>query len=92
MTPEEKQQFLKSGLLDGITKKEEFITMLKELHSAALEAMLQGEMVNHLGYSIHEQSINCNTPNGSNSKHVKTEFSESQIQIPRDREAVLNPS
>jgi transposase-like protein len=91
MTPEEKQQFLKSGLLDGISTQEELSTMLKELHSAALEAMLQGEMDNHLGYSKHEQSTNGNARNGSSSKHVKSEFGKSRIQVPRDREGSFEP-
>lgn len=86
MTPEEKQQFLKRGLLDGISTQEELSSMLKDLHATVLEAMLQGEMDNHLGYSKHEQSSNSNARNGSSSKHVKTEFGKSQIQVPRDRE------
>ena len=91
MTPEEKQQFLKSGLLDGISTQEELSSMLKDLHATALEAMLQGEMDNHLGYSKHEQNSNSNARNGSGSKHVKTEFGKSQIQVPRDREGSFQP-
>ncbi len=55
MTSEEKQQFLKNGILDGISTQEELSSMLKELLSAALGAMLQGEMDNHLGYSKHQK-------------------------------------
>ncbi len=91
MTPEEKQQFLDSGLLDGIKTQEDLSNMLKELHSAALEAMLQGELDNHLGYSKHKQSSNNNSRNGSSSKHVKTEFGKSQIQVPRDRDGSFEP-
>jgi transposase-like protein len=91
MTPEEKQQFLNSGLLDGISTQEELSSMLKDLHATALEAMLQGEMDNHLGYSKHEQSSNSNARNGSSSKHVKTEFGKSQIQVPRDRQGSFEP-
>lgn len=91
MTPEEKQQFLNSGLLDGIKTQEDLSSMLKQLHSAALEAMLQGEMDNHLGYPKHEQTSNTNARNGSSSKHVKTEFGKSQIQVPRDREGTFEP-
>ena len=91
MTPEEKQQFLQSGLLDGIKTQEELSRMLKELHSASLEAMLQGEMDNHLGYSKHEQSSSTNARNGTSSKHVKTEFGKSQIQVPRDRDSSFEP-
>lgn len=91
MTPEEKQQFLQSGLLEGIKTQEELSRMLKELHSAALEAMLQGEMDNHLGYSKHQQSSSTNARNGTSSKHVKTEFGKSQIQVPRDRDSSFEP-
>ena len=91
MTPEEKQQFLQSGLLDGIKTQEELSRMLKELHSASLEAMLQGEMDNHLGYSKHQQSSSTNARNGTSSKHVKTEFGKSQIQVPRDRDSSFEP-
>lgn len=87
MTPEEKQQFLNSVLLDGIKTQED----LSSMHSVALEAILQGEMDNHLGYPKHEQSSNTNARNGSSSKHVKTEFGKSQIQVPRDREGTFEP-
>lgn len=86
-----KKQFLKSGLLDGLTTQEELSSLLKDLHSAALEAMLQGEMENHLGYSKHEQNNSTNARNGSSSKQIKTEFGKSKIQIPRDRDASFEP-
>ena len=91
MTPEEKQQFLNSGLLDGIKTQEDLSVMHKELHSAALEAMLQGEMEHHLGYSKHEQNSSNNARNGSSSKHVRTEFGKSQIKVPRDRQGSFEP-
>jgi putative transposase len=91
MTSEEKQQFLNSGLLDGIKTQEDLSSILKELHSAALEAMLQGEMDNHLGYSKHEPSSNTNARNGTSSKHIKTEFGKSKIQVPRDRDSSFEP-
>ncbi len=91
MTPEEKQQFLNSGLLEGIKTQEELSSMLKELHSAALEAMLQGEMDHHLGYEKHAQNSSTNARNGSSSKHVKTEFGKSKIQVPRDRNSSFEP-
>ena len=80
MKPEDKQQFLKSGLLDGIKTQEELSSMLKELHAAALEAMLEGEMDSHLGYSKHQKCDASNARNGSSSKHVKTEFREKSNQ------------
>ncbi|KAB8155990.1 IS256 family transposase [Kordia sp. TARA_039_SRF] len=91
MTPEEKKQFLNSGLLNGIKTQEELSSMLKELHSAALEAMLEGEMDSHLGYPKHSKSSTTNARNGSSSKHVKTEFGKSQIKVPRDRQGSFDP-
>lgn len=91
MTSQEKQQFLDSGLLDGIKTQEDLSSMLKELHATALEAMLQGEIQSHLGYSKHEQSSNSNARNGTSSKYVKTEFGKSKIQVPRDRNGSFEP-
>jgi transposase-like protein len=86
-----KKQFLESGLLDDLKTQEDLSKLLKELHSSALEAMLQGEMENHLGYSKHQQSGNGNARNGSSSKQVKTEFGKSKIQVPRDRKGSFEP-
>ena len=78
-------------MLDKITTQEELSIMLKELHSAALEAMLEGEMDSHLGYPKHGKSNTTNSRNGSSSKHVKTEFGKSQIKVPRDRQGSFYP-
>ena len=53
--------------------------------------MLEGELDSHLDYEKHERSSNSNTRNGYSNKKVRTSFGESQIQVPRDREATLNP-
>ena len=66
-----KQQFLNSGLLDGVKTELELTQLLKQLHSTALESMLQGELDAHLGYSKNSKSSNTNSRNGKTTKHIK---------------------
>jgi putative transposase len=53
--------------------------------------MLEGELDGHLGYDRNEQSDNPNTRNGYGKKRVRTSFGESEIRVPRDRDATFNP-
>jgi transposase-like protein len=86
-----KKQFLNSGLLDRVKTDEDLSNLFKELHSAALEAMLQGELDSHLGYPKHGKSANNNSRNGTTKKHVKSEYGKSQIEVPRDRDGSFEP-
>tara|TARA_R110002020_G_C16189535_1_gene765426 strand:- start:52 stop:1254 length:1203 start_codon:yes stop_codon:yes gene_type:complete len=86
-----KQQFLNSGLLDGLKTEAELTSLLKQLHSTALEAMLQGELDAHLGYPKNGKSATTNARNGTTSKQIKTEFGKSGITVPRDRQGSFEP-
>ncbi|WP_062054977.1 IS256 family transposase [Aquimarina longa] len=86
-----KKQFLESGLLDGLKTEAELTSLLKQLHSTALESMLQGELDAHLGYPKNAKNLTSNARNGTTSKQVKTEFGKSQITIPRDRQGSFEP-
>ena len=86
-----KKQFLKSGLLDGLKTEAELTNLLKQLHSTALEAMLQGELDAHLGYPKNAKSTSANARNGTSSKQIKTEFGKSEITVPRDRQGSFEP-
>lgn len=86
-----KQQFLNIGLLDGVKTEIELTQLLKQLHSTALESMLQGDLDAHLGYSKNSKSNNSNSRNGKTTKHIKTEFGKSEIAVPRDREGSFEP-
>ena len=79
------------GYLEGIKTQEDLSELLKELHSDLLEAMLQGELEAHLGYSKNEKSDNSNARNGTTSKRLKSEYGESAIEVPRDREGSFEP-
>ena len=66
---------------------------LKDIFGPMFEAMLQGEMDNHLGY---EPSDHCykdteNRRNGYSSKKLKTTMGEIDIRTPRDREGTFEP-
>ena len=86
-----KNQFLKSGLLEGLKTETDLSNLFKDLHSAALEAMLQGEMDAHLGYPKHSSRSTTNSRNGTTSKKVKTQYGQSEIKVPRDRNSDFEP-
>lgn len=86
-----KKQFLESGLLDGLKTEAELTSLLKQLHSTALESMLQGELDAHLGYPRNAKSQSPNSRNGTTNKQIKTEFGKSQIEVPRDRQGDFEP-
>ena len=68
--------------------------LLESLKSKLVERALQGELTHHLGYERHgtrpEGSVNAR--NGSSSKRVKTESSQIDIEVPRDREGSFEPT
>jgi transposase-like protein len=65
----------------------------KELIGPTLQAMLEAEMTNHLGYEKNSiQGNNSgNSRNGYSDKLVKTSFGEEPLKIPRDRNGDFEP-
>ena len=66
---------------------------LKKLHAKVYEGMLEGEMENHLGYQRNapEGKNSGNSRNGSYPKKIQTEYGESTIAVPRDRQSEFEP-
>ncbi|MEN1785540.1 MAG: IS256 family transposase [Bacteroidota bacterium] len=64
---------------------------LKQLQKRGIEKMLEGELDAHLDYGKNERSSNLNSRNGHSRKKVRTSFGESEITVPRDRDASFNP-
>lgn len=66
---------------------------LKDIFGPMFEAMLQGEMNNHLGYENNskEKKETDNRRNGYIDKDVKTSMGEMNIKVPRDREGSFEP-
>jgi putative transposase len=66
---------------------------LKNLFAGTLEKMLEGEMEEHLGYDKHSVTGNNsgNSRNGYGVKTIKSEWGESEITVPRDRNGTFLP-
>ena len=72
----------------------EVTSLLKSLFAGTLEQMLQAEMDEHLGYETHSAvgDNSGNSRNGYGKKTIKSEWGESEIAVPRDRNGTFEPS
>ena len=61
----------------------EFSQMLTKI---TVEAALNAELDDHLGYERHQSSGNANSRNGYTSKTLKTEDGQFELSTPRDRD------
>lgn len=87
----DKEQVLSDAFLKQFKTGEELSSFLAQLQKRGIEKMLEGELDVHLGYDKHEKSTAANARNGYSNKRIKTSFGESEIQVPRDRDASFNP-
>ncbi len=67
--------------------------LLQQLTKRFLEAALEAEMDEHLGYGKHDPSgrNRSNSRNGKRSKTLLTEVGPVPIEVPRDREGSFSP-
>lgn len=67
--------------------------LMGELLKRTMERMLQAEMEEHLGYEhgARGKRPGTNTRNGTSSKRVRTDTTEVEIEVPRDRESTFEP-
>ena len=86
-----KEDLFNDEFLKQFKSGDELNGFLKQLQKRGIEKMLEGELDGHLGYEKSQKSDNTNTRNGFGQKKVRTSFGESQIQVPRDRNASFNP-
>ena len=86
-----KDDLLSSEFLKQFKTGEELNSFLKELQKRGVEQLLEGEMDAHLGYSKHQSSESDNARNGHAKKTIKTSYGESEIAVPRDRDATYSP-
>lgn len=61
------------------------------LTKVTVEAALNAELDEHLGYSKHEKADISNNRNGFSTKKVKTEDGEFELSTPRDRDGSFEP-
>ena len=66
----------------------QFSQMLKKI---TVEAALNAEMDEHLGYEKHHPSTSSNSRNGKTSKRIQTEDGQFELNTPRDREGSFEP-
>lgn len=88
MRPED---LLTDDFLKQFKSREALNGFLGQLQKRGIEKMLEGELDGHLGYDKHEQSTNVNSRNGYGKKKIRTSYGESEISVPRDRDASFNP-
>ena len=61
------------------------------LTKVTVEAALNAELDNHLGYDKHEQSNSMNSRNGVTRKTLRTEDGQFELDTPRDRHGDFEP-
>lgn len=66
---------------------------LERLFAGTIEQMLEAEMDIHLGYEKYNNSgdLSGNSRNGYNKKTIISDYGESEIAIPRDRNGEFEP-
>jgi putative transposase len=85
------QDLLTDAFLKQLKTGEELQAFLRDIHKRGLEKILEGELDAHLGYDKHEKTPSINARNGTQKKVIKTEFGETLIEVPRDRESSFDP-
>ncbi|RUQ78336.1 IS256 family transposase [Legionella septentrionalis] len=90
MKREELEAFAREAAKSLKTEKDlnDFSRMLSKI---TVEAALNAELEEHLGYSRHEKHNSTNSRNGYTPKTLKTEDGEFELLTPRDRNGTFEP-
>ncbi|NLT51754.1 MAG: IS256 family transposase, partial [Ignavibacteria bacterium] len=66
---------------------------IKKLIKSSLEAMLESELTEHLGYEKHSilGKNTGNSRNGKTSKTLRNDNGQIEISVPRDRNGLFDP-
>lgn len=86
-----KDEALGKEFLSQFKTTEDLFAFMKELQKRGVEQFLEAEMDEHLGYEKNQISENKNYRNGHSTKKIKTSFGETEILVPRDRDASFEP-
>ncbi|MDD4429754.1 MAG: IS256 family transposase [Paludibacter sp.] len=89
----EKEQELVGLLMQDCKSTGDIQSRLKRLFAGTIEQMLEAEMDEHLGYEKHsnEGDRSGNSRNGYNHKTIISDYGESEIAVPRDRNGEFEP-
>lgn len=74
-----------------IKSAEDIQDALKDLLGGTIEAMLEAEMDEHLGYEPYERTDSIDSRNGKKSKTIRSKYGEMDIKVPQDRESTFEP-
>jgi len=90
MNQQELEAFAKEAAKQLKTEKDlnDFRQMLTKV---TVEAALNAELDDHLGYPKHQKSNSPNSRNGYSTKSLKTEDGEFELATPRDRDGSFEP-
>ncbi|MDG9672363.1 IS256 family transposase, partial [Hahella sp. CR1] len=90
MNQKELEAFAREAAKSLKTEKDlnEFRQMLTKV---TVEAALNAELDEHLGYEKHQPSDSDNTRNGYSSKTLRTEDGQFEVNTPRDRQGSFEP-
>ena len=86
-----KEDLFNDDFLNQFKTGDELSSFLKQIQKRGIEKILEGELDVHLDYQKHQKRSKSNSRNGHSTKKIKTSFGESEISVPRDREASFNP-
>ncbi len=89
----EKEMELVQLLMADCESTGDIQTKLKRLFAGTIETMLEAEMEEHLGYERNSIIGNNtgNSRNGYNHKTIISDYGESEIAVPRDRNGEFEP-
>lgn len=89
----DKEMELVSLLMADCQSTADIQSKLKRLFAGTIEQMLESEMEEHLGYEKNsiEGNNSGNSRNGYNHKTIISDYGESEISIPRDRNGEFEP-
>jgi len=89
----EQEQELVNLLMSDCKSTGDIQEKMKRLFAGTIEQMLEAEMDEHLGYEKHSPAgdHSGNSRNGYNKKTIISDYGESEIEIPRDRNGEFEP-
>jgi len=90
MKKEELEAFAREAA-KGIKTEEDLNDFRAMLTKVTVEAALNAEMEEHLGYDTHERTDSPNARNGYSKKTLRTEDGQFELETPRDRQGHLAP-
>ncbi len=83
-----------SQIASNYKSKEDILSkdgLLKSLVTKTIQACLNAELTEHLGYERHQETVANNSRNGYSKKTIVTDSGEAEISVPRDRDGSFEP-